>query len=101
MDRIRVLAWFLALSLLVAWGDTWMAQPSADATRIPAEFPATAILDQVFDEPRETDVAMPKIDVHGNEVNDAVGDYRVDRQGEIYERHSPDTEVRKLRPAVG
>jgi len=41
------------------------------------------------------------IDVFGNEVDEAVGDYRVDARGDLYERHSPDTEVPKLRPPIG
>jgi hypothetical protein len=32
----------------------------------------------------------------GNEVDDAVGDYRVDRRGEMYERHAPDTALLHL-----
>jgi hypothetical protein len=41
------------------------------------------------------------IDVFGNEVDEAVGDYRVDARGDLYERHSPDTEVPKLAPPIG
>ena len=100
MDRIRVLASFIALSLLVAWGDAWLARPSAQTTRFHTDFPAPSILDS-RDAPRDSDIAPPKFDVRGNVINDAVGDYRVDPQGEMYERHSPDVEVKKLRPAVG
>ena len=79
-----------------------MTRASAEARRLPAESSATAIVNPLLDDdPRETDVALPKIDVLGNEVDDAVGDYRIDVQGDIYERHSPETEVRKLHPAVG
>jgi len=41
------------------------------------------------------------IDVFGNEIDEAVGDYRVDMRGDLYERHSPDTEVPKLPPPIG
>jgi hypothetical protein len=41
------------------------------------------------------------IDVFGNEVDEAVCDYRVDVRGDLYERHSPDTEVPRLRPPIG
>jgi hypothetical protein len=44
---------------------------------------------------------MTRIDVFGNEVDEAVGDYRVDGRGDVYERHSPETEVPKLRPPIG
>jgi hypothetical protein len=41
----------------------------------------------------------PRVDLYGNEISDAVGDYRVDGQGAIYEGHAPDTAVLKLGPA--
>jgi hypothetical protein len=40
---------------------------------------------------RDDDWAEPRVDLNGNEVDVAVGDYRVDRSGEMYERHAPDT----------
>jgi hypothetical protein len=40
--------------------------------------------------------AEPHVDVRGNEVDDALADYRFDGRGTIYERHSPDTSVSKL-----
>jgi hypothetical protein len=40
---------------------------------------------------RDDDWAEPRVDLNGNEVDAAVGDYRVDRRGEMYERHAPDT----------
>jgi hypothetical protein len=45
---------------------------------------------------RDDDWAEPRVDIHGNEVDVAVGDYRVDRQGELYERHAPDTALLHL-----
>jgi len=40
---------------------------------------------------RDADWAEPSVDLNGNEVDAAVGDYRVDRSGEMYEHHAPDT----------
>jgi hypothetical protein len=40
--------------------------------------------------------SKPRVDLYGNEVEEAVGDYRIDIRGDIYERHSPDTEVTQL-----
>jgi hypothetical protein len=40
----------------------------------------------------------PRVDVYGNEIQEAVGDYRVDPTGGMYESHSPDTEVARLGP---
>ena len=39
----------------------------------------------------DDDWAEPRVDLNGNEVDPAVGDYRVDRRGDMYERHAPDT----------
>ena len=52
--------------------------------------------------PASSDAAgeAPKVDVYGNEIQEAVGDYRVDRAGGMYESHSPDTEVPRLGPKI-
>lgn len=42
--------------------------------------------------------AEPKIDRYGNQVHEAVGDYRVDQRGVLYERHAPDKPLPKLGP---
>jgi hypothetical protein len=44
--------------------------------------------------------AAPHLDVYGNEIEDAMTDYRIDPAGDIYERHSPETEVARLGPPV-
>lgn len=41
------------------------------------------------------DSTEPRVDVLGNEIENAVADYRIDRGGAVYERHSPDTAVPK------
>jgi hypothetical protein len=42
------------------------------------------------------DWTEPRIDLNGNEVDAAVGDYRVDTRGEMYELHAPDTALLHL-----
>ena len=37
-------------------------------------------------------------DIYGNEVERAVGGYRVDVRGDLYEEHNPDTAVLKVGP---
>lgn len=44
--------------------------------------------------------AEPHLDVYGNEIEDAVTDYRIDSAGDVYERHSPETQVPRLGPPV-
>jgi hypothetical protein len=40
----------------------------------------------------------PNVDIYGNEVERAVGGYRVDVDGDLYEEHNPDTAVLELGP---
>jgi hypothetical protein len=40
--------------------------------------------------------AGARIDVHGNLIQNAVGDYRIDPRGYPYEAHSPSTAVTQL-----
>ena len=44
--------------------------------------------------------AAPHLDVYGNEIENAVTDYRIDSAGDVYERHSPETEVPRLGPPL-
>ena len=43
-------------------------------------------------------VSAPNIDIYGNRVERAVGGYRVDVRGDLYEEHNPDTAVLELGP---
>ena len=58
----------------------------------------TSFIDSVGEnaEARADDWAEPRFDIHGNEIDNAVGDYRVDKGGELYERHAPDTALLRL-----
>jgi hypothetical protein len=38
----------------------------------------------------------PATDLFGNEIEEAIADYRIDLGGTVYERHSPETAVTKL-----
>lgn len=99
MTRLRVVVVVVALGLVVG-GRLWIARPSAESGLAPGAWRVTAIYDPAVDVPRDDDAVPPKLDVLGNEVDDAIGDYRVDVRGEIYERHSPETEVSRLTPPV-
>jgi hypothetical protein len=44
-----------------------------------------------------SDTDSSHVDIYGNDVDDAVGKYRVDPRGELYEGHAPDTALLKLR----
>jgi hypothetical protein len=84
----------IAIATLLTGSSVWSAVRPATAFSIPelsAGIPTlTDGLNEELDEPR--------IDLYGNEIQDAVGDYRVDPGGDLYEGHSPDTEVLHLAP---
>jgi hypothetical protein len=50
----------------------------------------------------EDDAEVPDepdaVDLYGNEITDAVAKYKLDASGMLYELHSPDTEVPRLKP---
>ena len=56
------------------------------AVSLPAEHPA-AVIDAGI---------PPNVDIYGNEIERAVGGYRVDLEGDLYEEHNPDTAVLRL-----
>jgi hypothetical protein len=41
-----------------------------------------------------------RLDRYGNDVSNAVATYTYDRAGTVYEEHSPQTEVPRLKPPV-
>ena len=46
------------------------------------------------------DDAPQRLDVRGNEIARPVARYRIDARGSLYEVHSPETEVPRLKPPV-
>lgn len=71
---------------------TVVTQPHVDTTSFIDEIPA----DTVEGKGVPDDWAESRVDLNGNEIDDAVGDYRVDLRGEMYERHAPDTALPHL-----
>jgi hypothetical protein len=63
------------------------ATPSSDSGWSSLPFP-------LIDEP-EPDTEQ---DLYGNDVSDAVAKYKHDRTGNVYEEHSPQTEMAKPKP---
>lgn len=52
----------------------------------------------------DNEITTPRehpVDFNGNEVRQAIARYKVDPTGALYEEHSPDTEVPRLRPPKG
>jgi hypothetical protein len=69
---------------------------TSNSAEITAQSGSTA--GDVFRAPsvEDGDSSDPRIDVLGNEIENAVADYRVDLGGDVYERHSPETAVPRL-----
>jgi len=99
----RVWVAVLGMTMLLAVSAVWTKQSATGhipAVTIPTAH-TTAVTDTV---PRalptqpthEDDWADPRVDLNGNEIDDAVSDYRVDGRGELYERHAPDTALLHL-----
>jgi hypothetical protein len=63
----------------------------AHAHRTPAAAPQTEAPREILDE------AGRRIDLRGNEITRPVARYRVDARGTLYEVHSPQTEVPRLK----
>ena len=90
--------WIVVIGLLfvVALCEVWVQRSTVLSQRAIAFSPShttTSVLDVGTPAlpQRDDDWAEPRVDLNGNEVDVAVGDYRVDRSGEMYERHAPDT----------
>jgi hypothetical protein len=90
--------WFVVIGLLIVFAlcQAWMQRftvRSQHAITFPLSRGTTSVLDTGTPAlpQRDDDWAEPRVDLNGNEVDAAVGDYRVDPRGEMYERHAPDT----------
>ena len=92
----RVWIVVIGLSVVFALSEVWVQRftvHSQHAIAFPPPRTTTSVLDSgplPFPQ-RDDDWSEPRVDLNGNEVDVAVGDYRVDRRGEMYERHAPDT----------
>jgi hypothetical protein len=96
----RVWAAVLGITMLFAVSTMW---PQQAATRqVPVMSVPTPHTTAVTDSAprvlptRDDDWAEPRVDLNGNEIDDAVSDYRIDPRGELYERHAPDTALLHL-----
>lgn len=101
MMLLRVLATAAAVAGVLVMGEN--SSLDVSASPIP-ESPSVSRPVQAKSGPARTEspvsgYSRPRIDLYGNQIDEAVGDYRVDPRGELYERHAPDTAVLKLTPA--
>jgi hypothetical protein len=96
----RVIVGLLWLTILMVVAGGWTAGGSRHF--VPTSAASSTSTAPALDDTRYSEAlgaetaAAPRVDLYGNEVEDAIGDYRIDGRGDIYERHSPSTEVTQL-----
>lgn len=83
-------------AIALTGGGMWMT----DAHTEPIPYAPGDVTTTVSERGRREPMAQQErefiIDRYGNRVERAVGDYRVDPRGDIFERHSPATAVTRL-----
>jgi hypothetical protein len=96
----RLWAAVLAMAVLVAVSNLWTKPAQTRQLHTTLQLPAatTSVIDmKARDLPTgDEEWTEPRVDLNGNEIDAAVGDYRIDRRGEMYERHAPDTALLRL-----
>ena len=98
MSPVRIAVLVVALAFLAGARSVAPITPSPPTvTTIPDSY----VLAPEENDALDLDPDGSGIDVFGNEVDEAIGDYRIDVRGDLYERHSPETEVPRLRPPIG
>ncbi len=101
MKTIRWLAVGALVAVIALWALFSLSLPRVDTghARVAAEFAdpshSSAISGADGDRLPETDPDAA-MDLFGNDVTDAVAQYRLDATGSLYEVHSPQTEIPKL-----
>ena len=100
MSSRRVVPVLICVALAVAGRVMWH-QTSVSAASMPGYYDMDALGSLATFTAEPDDAVEPnatRLDRYGNEVDTAIGDYRVDAVGEMYERHSPDTALPQLLP---
>ena len=104
MTPVRALVAFLWFAILSTGSYMWTKHATPDPIEVVAHpgVDTTSVLDETVKSTVKSDGTWhdnwvaPRVDLNGNEIDDAVGDYRVDGRGELYERHAPDTALPHL-----
>jgi hypothetical protein len=94
--RVGLLITILSVSAGVAGAWFRTAQPAGDAARA-ANVPEAKIDDDNGSAVRHDDASDGVVDLFGNPVSDAVAKYELDSTGDLYELHSPQTELPRLK----
>lgn len=99
MFLVRLLVVVMWVLAAVAGHQMWTPRVSAVHQTAPRGETTAISIPMAVDAPDvQNPGARPRFDVYGNQVDEAVGDYRIDPQGDVYEWHSPDTALLELGP---
>lgn len=100
MTAFRALLAAVGMVILFTGSNLWTKHsvPEPIAASSTPRVDTTSVLDDAvkYGTMHDDDWADPRVDLNGNEIDNAVGDYRVDPRGEMYERHAPDTALTHL-----
>jgi len=91
----KALGLLLAMVMPFAAGAAFLTSPAVTASQPATSEPAALSPDSTAVDP---DIDESATDRYGNPVSDAVARYQFDATGSLYETHSPQTEVPRLRP---
>jgi hypothetical protein len=94
--------WVLAA---IAGHEMWTPRVSSTTHAVARQTETTAISIPLVEQAGAEDASItanpgtqPQFDLFGNQIDEAVGDYRIDPRGDMYEQHAPDTALLKLGP---
>src|SRR3954468_20711105 len=114
MKRSRSMLW-LSITLLLLGSSLlvpdliFSRRTPSRSVSVPASAPSgpsssASLIDPAASQGGETDAAADdvaqRVDGRGNEIARPVARYRVDERGSMYEVHSPQTEIARLKPPL-
>jgi hypothetical protein len=92
MSSLRVIVGVIWIAILLVTHGIWTA------TALPLDnvgvFPdpgTTSVRDGAENDDYSASSGTELYDMYGNEIEEALGDYRIDFRGDMYERHAPQT----------
>jgi FtsZ-interacting cell division protein ZipA len=92
MRSLRVIVGAIWIAILLVTHGIWTA--TALPLDVVSAFPdpsTTSVRDGAENDDYSASSAPRLYDMYGNEIEEALGDYRIDVRGEMYERHAPQT----------
>ncbi len=97
MTAIRVVLVAIWVAILLVSRSIWTTPAAAMPSSPPLDLSTTAVSD---DDAMAAPASgmKPRVDLYGNPIDTAVGDYRIDIRGDVYEHHDPDTAIADLAP---